>query len=272
MPSLTVNGYAMVYAEAGRGEPVVLIHGSLNDYRYWAPQMDALGAHFHVVAPSLRHYWPEQWDGSGGRFKIDQHVADMAAFIAALGAGPVRLVGHSRGGHIAFRLAELHPHLISQLVLAEPGGELDESLGGKPAAPGVPGRQAQAFAEAAALVRAGDTEAGLRRFAEHTGGPGAWERRSETRKTIGRDNAHTLAGQIDEQRRPFSRAAAEGIRLPTLLVHGADTQPNFVAIINALESCMPETQRVVIPDAGHGMSNDNPAAFNAAVLRFLRGS
>ena len=44
-------------------------------------------------------------------FKIDQHVADMAAFIGALNAGPVRLIGHSRGGHIAFRLAELHPQL-----------------------------------------------------------------------------------------------------------------------------------------------------------------
>jgi pimeloyl-ACP methyl ester carboxylesterase len=271
MPSLTVNGYDMAYAEEGSGEPLVLIHGSLNDYRYWAPQMEPLGARFRVIAPSLRHYWPEKWDGSGGRFKIDQHVEDMAAFIAALDAGPVRLIGHSRGGHIAFRLAELHPHLLRQVVLAEPGGELDESLGGKPVAPGAKGRQAQAFAAAAALVQAGEVEAGLRSFAEHTGGPGAWEKRSEMRKTINRDNAQTLAGQIDEQRRPFSRAAAEGIRTPTLLVHGENTQPSFVAIINALEGCIAGAERVVISDAGHGMSSDNPADFNRAVLMFLGG-
>ena len=269
MPSLTVDGYPMHYAEAGSGAPLVLVHGSLNDYRNWAPQMAPLGAHFHVVAPSLRHYWPERWDGSGGRFKIDQHVADLAGFITALGAGPVHLVGHSRGGHIAFRLAELHPHLIGRLVLAEPGGELDESLGGQPVAPGVKGRQAQAFAAAAELVRAGDVEGGLRRFAEHTGGPGAWEKRSEARKAIGRDNAHTLAGQVDEQRRPFSRAAAEGIRLPTLLVHGAETQPSFIAIVEALQRCIAGSRRVVIPGAGHSMGSDNPEAFNAAVLAFL---
>jgi pimeloyl-ACP methyl ester carboxylesterase len=271
MPSLTVNGYDMAYAEEGSGEPLVLIHGSLNDYRYWAPQMEPLGARFRIIAPSLRHYWPEKWDGSGGRFKIDQHVEDMAAFIAALDVGPVRLIGHSRGGHIAFRLAELHPHLLRQVVLAEPGGELDESLGGKPVAPGAKGRQAQAFAAAAALVQAGEVEAGLRSFAEHTGGPGAWEKRSEMRKTINRDNAQTLAGQIDEQRRPFSRAAAEGIRTPTLLVHGENTQPSFVAIINALEGCIAGAERVVIGDAGHGMSSDNPADFNRAVLMFLGG-
>ena len=69
----------------------------------------------------------------------------------------------------------------------------------------------------------------------------------------------------------FSRAAAEGIRLPTLLVHGANTQPSFVAIIDALEGCIRGAQRVVIPDAGHGMSSDNPEDFNRAVLSFLEG-
>ncbi|MBL6455129.1 alpha/beta hydrolase [Belnapia sp. T6] len=266
MPRLTVNGYEMDYAEAGSGEPLVLIHGSLNDQRYWAPQMEPLGARFRVLAPSLRHYWPERWDGVGDTFKIDQHVEDMAGFIAALGAGPVDVIGHSRGGHIAFRLAERHPALIRRLVLAEPGGELDESLGG---ASGGSGKQGQAFAEAAALLKAGNTEGAMRRFAEHTGGPGAWERRTATRKAINLDNAHTLLGQIDERRRPYGKAAAESIRVPTLLVNGAQTQPQFTTIIEALARVMPDTSRVVIPNAAHGMSSDNPADFNAAVLNFL---
>ena len=273
MPSLHVNGYEVDYAEAGTGEIVVLLHGSLNDQRYWAPQMAPFGERFRVIAPSLRHYWPERWAGPTaavpGGFTIDQHVADVAAFIERLGVGPggkaVRLVGHSRGGHIAFRVAERHPGLVRALVLAEPGGELDASLGG-----GAPGRQGAAFAAAAALIRAGDLEGGLRRFAEHTGGPGAWEKRTETRKAINRDNAATLLGQIDERRAPFSRAAAEAIQMPVLLVGGAQTQPAFVAILDALEGRIPGARRVTIPNAAHGMSHDNPAAFNAAVLGFLR--
>lgn len=280
MPSLHACGYDIDYAESGTGEVVVLLHGSLNDQRYWAPQMAPFGERFRTVAPSLRHYWPERWAGptaeAPGGFTIDQHVADVAAFIAALGRGPgsrpagtaVRLVGHSRGGHIAFRVAERHPELVRALVLAEPGGELDESLGG--GAPGRPmGRQAAAFAAAAELIRAGDLEGGLRRFAEHTGGPGAWEKRTETRKSINRDNATTLLGQINERRAPFSRAAAEAIRVPTLLVGGAQTQPAFVAILEALERYIAGARRATIPNAAHGMSSDNPAAFNAAVLGFL---
>ncbi|PZW37844.1 alpha/beta hydrolase family protein [Humitalea rosea] len=137
MPSLDVEGYPMAYAEmayaeAGQGAPLLLVHGTLGDQRSFAPQMEPLGAAWHVIALSMRHCWPGGWQ-EGGDFTIDRHVADLAGFIRGLGAGKVRLLGHSRGGHIAFRLAERHPELLDALVLAEPGGELDASLGGAPA-------------------------------------------------------------------------------------------------------------------------------------------
>jgi pimeloyl-ACP methyl ester carboxylesterase len=226
--------------------------------------MATLVRHYRVLALSMRHCWPGEWT-AGGDFTIDRHVADVAGFIRGLGAGPVRLVGHSRGGHIAFRVAERHPELVRALVLAEPGGELDESLGGKPAA----AQQAGAFAEGAALVEAGDIEGGLRRIAEHTGGPGAWEKRSEARKLVARANARTLLGQRHEQRKPYSRSAAEKIAAPTLLVVGGQTMPNFVANADALERHIKGCERVSIPNAAHSMSQDNPAAFDAAVLAFL---
>ena len=269
MPSPAANGTEMSYAESGPagGEPLLLIHGTLGDQRSFTAQMEPLGAAgYRTMAVSMRHCWPGRWEDDGD-FTIDTHVADVAAFIQALGRGPVRLVGHSRGGHIGFRVAERHPELLRALVLAEPGGELDESLGGEP---GGGGRQAGAFAEAAALVAAGDEEGGLRRVAEHTGGPGAWERRPEERKAISRANARTLLGQAREGRAPYSRAAAAAIRTPTLLLHGADTLPNFVANVRALGGTIPGARIEVIPDATHGLTFENPAAFNAAVLDFLR--
>jgi esterase len=269
MPSLGANGTEMSYAESGAadGEPLLLIHGTLGDQRSFAAQMEPLAAAgYRTMALSMRHCWPGWWEDDGD-FTIDTHVADVVAFIRALGQGPVRLVGHSRGGHIGFRVAEHHPDLLHALVLAEPGGELDESLGGKP---GGRGRQAGAFEEAAKLIAAGDEESGLRRVAEHTGGPGAWERRPEERKAISHANARTLLGQAHENRAPYSRAAAAAIRTPTLLLYGANTLPNFVANVQALGRTIPGAQIGVIPDATHGLTFENPAAFNAAVLDFLR--
>jgi len=47
---------------------------------------------------SLRHYYPERWDGKGDKFSVKQHAEDLATLIKALGVGPVYLVGHSCGG------------------------------------------------------------------------------------------------------------------------------------------------------------------------------
>lgn len=180
----------------------------------------------------------------------------------------MRLIGHSRGGHIAFRVAEQAPELLRAVVLAEPGGELDETLGGAPQT-GVMGPQAQMFAEAAELIRAGHIDDGLRVVTDGSGGPGAWDRRPETGKNVSRDNANTMLGQINERRPPFSRASAESIRVPTLLIAGANTRPNFVAVMDALEKTIPGARRASVPNAGHSMSLENPAAFNAAVLDFF---
>jgi len=265
MPSLHVSGYDLAYAEAGSGEPLVMVHGTLGDQRSMAPIMDRLAERYRAIALSLRHCWPGRWE-EGGDFTIDRHVADVAGFIAALGEGPVRLFGHSRGGHIAFRVAERHPQHVRALVLAEPGGELDASLGGAPMGAG---RQAAAFAQAAALIAAGDIDGGLRHVAEHTGGTGAFERVPEARKQAMRDNARTLLGQVHENRAPYARASAEAIRAPTLLLHGADTQPNFVAIVEALARAMTRAERVVIPAATHSMIAEQPAAVAETVLAFF---
>lgn len=48
---------------------------------------------------------PEQWDGMGSDFTIAQHVNDVIGFIEVLGGKPADVMGHSRGGHIAFRVA-----------------------------------------------------------------------------------------------------------------------------------------------------------------------
>ncbi|MBN8891449.1 MAG: hypothetical protein BGP12_01180 [Rhodospirillales bacterium 70-18] len=268
MPSLHIDGTGVHYAGAGAGgQPLVMVHGTLGDQRSFAAQMEPLAAaDFHVMALSIRHCWPGNWPTEGGDFRIDTHVADVAAFISALGKGSVALLGHSCGGHIAVRVAERHPDLLRALILAESGGELDESLGGKPSAAG----NVNAFTKASDLIAAGDEEGGLKVVAEHTGGPGAWERRPEDRKAISRANARTMLGQRDEQRRPYSRATAAAIRTPTLFLHGANTWPKFMTNVEALAGAISGSKVVVIPNATHGLPYECPIDFNAAVVGFLK--
>ena len=81
-----------------------------------------------VISLSLRRFFPEHWDGVGDGFTVAQHVVDVIAFVESLGASTVDLLGHSRGGHVAFRVAQQRPDLLRKLILAEPSGDLDASL------------------------------------------------------------------------------------------------------------------------------------------------
>ena len=123
-----VNGHDMAFIALGEGTPLVCVHGTLCDFRVWSCVLGPLSRRHRVVALSLRHFFPEHWDGVGSDYTMAQHVADVIGFIEALGEGSVDLMGHSRGGHIAFRVAQQRPDLLRRLVLAEPGGDLDASL------------------------------------------------------------------------------------------------------------------------------------------------
>jgi len=128
MQTIHVNGYDMAYLDVGKGPPLVCVHGSLSDFRIWGAVIGPLSARHRVIAPSLRHFFPEHWDGVGDTYSIAQHVQDVITFIEKLGVGRVDLMGHSRGGHISFRAAQRRPDLLRKLILAEPGGELDATL------------------------------------------------------------------------------------------------------------------------------------------------
>jgi pimeloyl-ACP methyl ester carboxylesterase len=263
--TLRVNGYDMSYVERGEGVPLLLIHGTLCDYRYWTAQMEPLGHGRRVIAVSLRHCYPERWDGAGADFTITQHGADVGAFIAALDAGPVHLLGHSRGGRVAFDVARNFPDRVSSLILADPGGELDESLRPRGEAP--PARTA--LWECGQLVKQGEIDRGLEKFIELISRPGIWSAMPEPAKNMLRDNARTLIGQIAASPEPFSRQAVAAIAAPTLLLIGERSPAFFYQIADALVPHLRDGRRAIIERAGHAMSVENPAGFNAAVTEFL---
>jgi esterase len=81
MQTLHVNGYDIAYLEVGRGPPLVCVHGTLGDFRTWSAVLGPLSKTRRVIALSLRHFFPEHWDGSGSDYRMTQHVADVIGFI-----------------------------------------------------------------------------------------------------------------------------------------------------------------------------------------------
>jgi pimeloyl-ACP methyl ester carboxylesterase len=83
------------------------------------------------------------------------------------------------------------------------------------------------------------------------------------------DNARTVPLQLAAPPPALSWATLCGVKIPTLVVGGAQT-PRYPALINeVVVQCIPDSRLVVIPKATHLMSHQNPTPFNEALLHFL---
>ena len=268
MQTLHVNGYDMAYLEVGAGPPLVCVHGTLGDFRTWSAVYGPLSRKHRVISVSLRHFFPEHWDGVGDDYRMAQHVADVIGFIEQIAPKPIDLMGHSRGGHSAFRAAQQRPEWLRKLVLAEPGGDLDSSLDTAPPSPSPLGARIMASAE---KVKAGDIDGALKNFFDGIEGDGAWARLPAAPRQQLRDNVFTLIGQVGENRRPYAKADSESIRTPTLFIGGADTRGALATVHRALAPHVAGSRTAMIAGAGHWMFEQAPQEFCTAVLEFLAG-
>lgn len=265
-----INDYELTCQVAGQGAPLVLVHGSLCDYRYWQGQVEALSARYRVIAPSLRHYFPEQWNGEGAGFTTAQHVDDLLALIEQL-PGPVHLLGHSRGGNICLRVALAAPEKLLSLTLADPGGDFADDVFSRVniAAPVSAMERNQFRHEALTMIRAGEVEKGLQLFVDTVSGAGVWSRSSRQFREMASANAMTLVGQVADHPAPINHGQLSQVQLPVLLIGGAKSPEPFPRISQALQLTLSNAWSVVIPGASHGMNVIRPASFNRAVLEFV---
>jgi pimeloyl-ACP methyl ester carboxylesterase len=263
------SGVRMPYLACGSGEPLVFVHGSLCDYRYWQSQTAVLSKNFLCISLSLSHYWPGNGTFVQGPFGWKTHVAEVAEFIAALDIGPVHLLGHSRGGCIAFHLAREHAHLVNTLMLADPGGALQ--LDGKPPASLPPATQALR-AQVAALIESGAVDAGLELFVDSVSLPGYWQKSPSNFRRMAIDNAATLPKQFRDALPVYTRAAAGDIKCRTLLIAGERSPRMYRHNVEQLTAWIAHADNHTIARASHGMNVANPGAFNRLVQSFVSTS
>ena len=109
-----VNGIRMHYVTAGRGEPVIFVHGFPESWYSWRHQIAALAPHYRVIAPDLRGYNETE---NAGPYDTGTLQDDLLALIETTGGGPVHLVGHDWGGAIAWLVAMNRPDVLRTLTV-----------------------------------------------------------------------------------------------------------------------------------------------------------
>ncbi len=119
---------------------------------------------------------------------------------------------------------------------------------------------------AAARITQGDVAGGLELWLDRDQ-PGTWARRSDASRQMSRDNAWTVLAPSEAS--PVTGDDVAGLKMPVLLMQGEKIARPMMSIVDATSRCLPSATRVMIPDAGHPMQLDNPAAFRVALLKFL---
>jgi pimeloyl-ACP methyl ester carboxylesterase len=248
----TVLEQRIHYVEAGRGQPMILLHGLGTTKETWSPSFGALAGEHRVYAIDQIGFGRS--DKPHLDYKIATFVDFLHGFLVAQNLGQATLVGNSLGGWIALAFAVQHPDMVDRLVLVGSAGlpwlhpaPVDLN----------PASLAATRALMEALVHDKDlvTEPIVRQaFADHL--------RNDDGYTIQR----TFAGFASPQ---FVDARLGSIRAPTLVVWGREDEMIPLAAGEKLRDGIAGARLVVFDHCGHLPHVEKPAEFTRAVLEFL---
>lgn len=270
MKVVNLRGIELSYIEKGTGTPLVLIHGSLNDYRSWKFQIGPFAARYRVVAYSRRNHFPNRWTEYPASYSVGTERDDLVGLIEALGLEtPVHLVGSSYGAFIAALVGRDYQKVVRSAVLGEP--PILSLLAGDPASSQSYSASEKKFAEMVLIpLRNGDYKAAARGFIDSNMGDGAFDRLPAGTRKMMLQNSRSLAAELPTpERDSFTKEDAKRISAPTLLVEGQRSPPNFQTIISILAQSMPNATVSKIRHSSHVPYSTNPARYNRAVLDFL---
>lgn len=251
------------YDDAGEGLPVILLHAFPLDREMWAPQVGAISAAgYRVIAPDLPGFGGTALEDDD--FTVDRAADTVAFFLDSIGVTKAVIAGLSMGGYVAMAIARRHPGLLAGLILADTR-----------AAPDVPHVRANrdklidAVQNKGSIAAAEAMLAALVSEPTRDTNPALLDR---LRKMILRQSPRGLIAALRALRdRPDAAPDLASVEAPSLVLVGEfDT---VTPCLNAarIAGTIPRSDLAHIPGAGHLSNLENPHAFNAAVLAFLKG-
>ncbi|WP_240535741.1 alpha/beta hydrolase [Bradyrhizobium sp. STM 3809] len=266
------NGTRIHVRVGGNGPAVILIHGFGDTGDMWAKLALDLARDHTVVVPDLRGMGLSAKPADG--YDKKTQAADMRAVLEALGIDKAVVVGHDIGTMVAYAYAARYRDKTERLVVMDapvpgvpPWDEIVRSpqlwhfdFGGPDAERLVKGRERiylDRFWNEFAGNPAKITEATRRHYASLYAQPGAMRAAFAQFRSIrgdAEDNKTTLTPKLS---------------MPVLAIGGEKSFGAMEAVV--MRNAATDVTEVVIPDAGHWLMEEQPAATVKAVRQFLEG-
>ncbi|MGH2582199.1 MAG: alpha/beta fold hydrolase [Anaerolineales bacterium] len=249
------------YQEAGRGKPVLLIHGFPFSNRMWKPQLQELGSQTRLIAPDLPGFGKTPIPSAPP--SMDRYAQDCADLLDSLNiTDPVILVGLSMGGYIALAFAGLFPERLRGLMLlsTRAGADSEEGKAGRD----------KTISQVRNSGTAELTDGLFAKLLAETTYEAKPEVTEELKEIMREITPEGVIGALAAMRdRSDSTEQLKQINVPTLIVHGQDDRliPSSEAQVMAKEIRSNELH--LIDNAGHLPNLEQTEEFNQIVRDFL---
>ncbi len=227
-----VNGVTLSWSVYGAGDPVLLLHGGAGNGSHWAFQVPSFANDHRVYVIDARgHGHSTRTDAPAS---YSQLADDVVALMDSWKLERAAIVGWSDGGIVGLDLAIRHPSRVSKLVAyAANANQSGLKKGGGAAVDAYFARCAKDF-------------------------PGDWKALLTWLRPMWRTQPN------------FTDAQLASISAPTLVLDGAHDELIREDHQRAIARAIPQARLLLLPEASHFALFQQPAAFNAAVLEFLR--
>ena len=268
-----IDGTKLHYLTAGRGEPILLLHGYAQNSHMWRPTMAQLAKTNTIIAPDLRGFG--QSAKPAGGYDKKTMAQDIHALAASLGYKRIRIAGHDIGLMVAYAYAAQYPGEIERIALMDaflPGvgewqtvwllrdlwhfhfyGEVPLKL--------VEGRERiyleHFWNDFAADRKHSVPEADRRFYAEAYAQPGAMAAGFEVFRAFERDAPE------------FKSLARNTLKMPMLVLTGEKASGEF--LIQQGRLVAENVEGVVVKGAGHWLMEEAPDQVIPKLAAFLRG-
>lgn len=235
----------------GMSIPVVFLHAFPYGPTMWEPQLEAVRGH-PVLLPDIL-----------GSESLERAAAHVLVEMDQRGWQKAVFVGLSMGGYVIFRLWNLEPERFSGMVLADTRATPDTPEGQRlrlEQAERVRKEGMSFFPEATLKSHLGPTSHAQRPEVV------AWARQAQLQAEPLR-----VAKSLEAlAQRPDSTPLLPSISVPTLVLVGEEDTLTPPGEARNMAARIPDSRMLILPEAGHLSSRENPKAFNTALRGFLR--
>ncbi len=260
----------VLYAVAGAGPPVILLHGFGGQIWVWEKQISALSRHHRLYIPDLLGY------GYSDRPKVDYTPAlfidSIRQLMDQLGLQRASLIGNSMGGGIAWAFALAHPERIDKLVLIDsippdtvpavrnPSFRWFLAIRDLPVLPYL----------AVRLATRGMLRATLKEmvFDDHLITDAVVERQYRIGRIEGTPRVMTSTVRHVEEVKRYANDLST-LRKPTLIIWGDKDEVFPLPVGEELRAAIRDSELLVIKESGHMPMWEHPDETNQAILEFL---